>query len=88
MMKLSLSLLSMLLVFSPVQLRSTWAQDSQPAPALFCTDALGRSLPVPSDVREFRKDRHVGIFYFTWLNLREIHDNTRILPSLRKSMFR
>ena len=33
------------------------------------TDALGRRLPVPSEVGRPRPDRFVGIFYFLW------HDN-------------
>lgn len=71
----------MLLILSPAQHGPTWAQDSQPAPALFGTDSLGRSLPEASDVREFRRGRHVGIFYFTWMDLREVHDNTQILAN-------
>ncbi|MEO8269102.1 MAG: hypothetical protein ABI557_05245 [Aureliella sp.] len=63
-MKRSLSLHTMLLVLSLAQLRPTTAQDSMPAPALFGTDDIGRTLPQASEVREFRKDRHVGIFYF------------------------
>lgn len=78
-MKLFLSLLTVLLILSPAEDEPTWAQESHPAPALFGTDALGRSLPEASEVREFRKDRHVGMFYFTWMDLNEVHDNTRIL---------
>ena len=33
------------------------------------TDALGRNLPLSSEVGPLRKDRWVGIFYFLW------HDN-------------
>ncbi|MCC7338229.1 MAG: hypothetical protein IT422_24315 [Pirellulaceae bacterium] len=78
-MKRFLFLLTVLLILNPTQFGSTSAQDSHPRPALYGTDALGRSLPEASDVREFRKDRQVGIFYFTWLNLNEVHDNTQIL---------
>ena len=78
-MKRFLFLLTVLLILNPTQFGSTSAQDSHPRPALYGNDALGRSLPEASDVREFRKDRQVGIFYFTWLNLNEVHDNTQIL---------
>ncbi len=78
-MKLSLVLLSAILILRPAQLESTFAQDSQPIPPLYGSDALGRALPEASEVREFRKDRYVGMFYFTWMNLGEVHDNTLIL---------
>ncbi len=75
----SLWLLGILLLVSLAQASSTLAQDSQPAPALFGIDALGRALPEASEVHEFSKNRHVGMFYFTWMNLNEVHDNSQIL---------
>lgn len=44
-----------------------------------CTDALGRTL---HDVKGFREDRYVGLFYFLWLgqqNQKEVYDITSIL---------
>ncbi len=82
-MKLPLALLIPLLLGSPLL-----ADDSYPAPELYGTDAVGRSLPEASEVRGFRKDRYVGIFYFTWMNLNAVHDNTQILadhPDARRS---
>jgi len=83
-MKSRLPLLSVLrlsgsLIVTASLITSSLAQDSHPAPELYGTDALGRSMPAASEVREFRKDRHVGLFYFTWLNLNAVHDNTQIL---------
>jgi len=57
---------------------SLLAQSKAPA-ELYGTDALGRPMPQASDVRAFQKDRHVGIFYFLWLNLNQVHDNSKIL---------
>ena len=48
-------------------------------PVLHGADALGRRMPGASEVREFRDDRYVGVFYFLWLNLRHVYDNTKIL---------
>ncbi|HRA87684.1 MAG TPA: hypothetical protein PK992_06440, partial [Planctomycetaceae bacterium] len=83
-MKSRLPLLSVLrlsgsLIVTASLITSSLAQDSHPAPELYGTDALGRSMPAASEVRELRKDRHVGLFYFTWLNLNAVHDNTQIL---------
>jgi len=50
-------------------------------PALYGVDALGRSMPEPRDVRGFRQDRYVGIFYFLWLNLDRVYDNSQILEN-------
>jgi hypothetical protein len=52
--------------------RVAWSQGS-PAGSLPClpwpaTDALGRSLPEPSEVGPPRPERWVGIFYFLWHN--------------------
>ena len=55
------------------------APTSVPPPALYGTDALGRSMPQPSDVRAFRDDRYVGVFYFLWLRLDRVYDNSQIL---------
>lgn len=52
---------------------------SHPPPALHATDALGRRMPAPDEVREFRKDRYVGVFYFLWLRLNHVYDNSQIL---------
>ena len=57
------------------------AQASHPPPALYGTDTLGRSMPAADEVREFQRDRYVGMFYFTWLNLPAVYDNTKILAS-------
>lgn len=54
------------------------AQSAAP-PALYGSDALGRALPDPSQVRAFRADRYVGVFYFLWLRLNQVHDNSKIL---------
>lgn len=54
------------------------AQSSPPTP-LYGTDALGRTMPSPSDVRAFRDDRYVGVFYFLWLEQRALYDNSKIL---------
>ena len=55
-----------------------WAQSYAP-PALYGADALGRTMPDASEVRAFQPDRYVGIFYFLWLKLDQVHDNTKIL---------
>ena len=52
---------------------------SYPPPAFRGTDALSRSMPAPSEVRAFRQDRYVGVFYFLWLHLNYLHDTTKIL---------
>ena len=36
-------------------------------------------MPQPSEVRAFRGDRYVGIFYFLWLRLDRVYDNSQIL---------
>jgi hypothetical protein len=59
---------------------TVFAQASAP-PALYGTDALGRVMPGPADVRPFREDRQVGIFYFLWLKLNQVHDNSLILKN-------
>lgn len=66
---------------------ATAAASSAP-PSLYGVDALGRAMPGPGQVREFRRDRYVGIFYFLWLCLNEVHDNSLILqanPDARQS---
>ncbi len=55
------------------------AAGSPAPPALYGVDALGRAMPGPSEVRDFRKDRYVGIFYFLWLNVNQVYDNSQIL---------
>lgn len=50
-------------------------------PHLHGTDALGRTMPLPGEVRPFQADRHVGVFYFLWLRLNQVHDNTQILQA-------
>ena len=42
-------------------------------------DALGRKLPRPGEVREFQPKKYVGIFYFLWLDLPSVLDNSKIL---------
>ncbi len=71
--RVSLWLLLSCLISGPV-----WSQ-SAPAPALFATDAVGRSVPAVTAVHTSRDDRYVGIFYFLWLNVDRVYDNTRIL---------
>lgn len=58
---------------------STGYSESYPAPELYGTDALGRMMPERSEVREFQKDRYVGIFYFLWLRMNTVYDNSEIL---------
>lgn len=58
--------------------RSTLAQSAAPV-ALYATDALGRSVPGPADVRSFSNDRYVGIFYFLWLRTARVYDCSKIL---------
>jgi hypothetical protein len=58
---------------------ATALAQSHPPPALFGTDALGRRMPESSEVRSFREGRYVGIFYFLWLRLNRVYDNTQIL---------
>jgi|LSQX01.3.fsa_nt_gb hypothetical protein len=53
------------------------------------TDALGRKLP---EVAGFRKDKYVGIFYFTWLGQQaepqtEVYDITKLLREDMESLF-
>lgn len=52
---------------------------SFPPPSLYGMDALGRCLPDPKEVRKFRNDRYVGVFYFLWLRLNHVYDNSKIL---------
>lgn len=62
------------------------AQASHLPPALYGSDALGRSMPAAGEVREFQPDRYVGMFYFTWLNLDAVHDNTQILANFPEAL--
>ena len=48
-------------------------------PHLYGTDSLGRRMPEASAVRAFQPDRYVGIFYFLWLKLNNVYDNSKIL---------
>ncbi len=66
------------LLFGLLLVSAAFAQ-SGPPPALYGTDALGRSMPQPSEVRTFRNDRYVGVFYFLWLGLNRVYDNSLIL---------
>lgn len=43
------------------------------------TDALNRGLPHAGEVRELQPNRCVGIFYFLWLDLPSVLDNSKIL---------
>jgi len=54
------------------------AGSSSPS-SLYGVDALGRAIPGPRDVRAFRQDRYVGIFYFLWQRLDRVYDNSQIL---------
>ena len=61
---------------------------SHSPPELYGSDALGRRMPAPDEVREFQKDRYVGVFYFLWLRLNHVYDNSQILkenPDARKT---
>jgi hypothetical protein len=60
-------------------LTSTAHGQSVAPPHLFGKDALGRNMPDASTVRAFQPDRHVGIFYFLWLKLNHVYDNSVIL---------
>lgn len=60
-------------------LASTVFAQGAVSPSLYGTDALGREIPERSDVGAFRHDRQVGIFYFLWLRLNQVHDNSLIL---------
>jgi len=45
-------------------------------------------MPGGSDVRAFRGDRFVGVFYFLWLRLNQVYDNSQILrdhPDARRT---
>jgi len=45
-------------------------------------------MPASSEVREFQDDRYVGVFYFLWLHLNHVYDNSKILaknPDARKT---
>ncbi|MGE5294127.1 MAG: hypothetical protein ACM3VT_04810 [Solirubrobacterales bacterium] len=57
------------------------AAGSSAPPALYGVDALGRPMPERSQVRSFRDDRCVGIFYFLWLQLDAVYDNSLILKA-------
>jgi hypothetical protein len=70
------TLASLLLIVVPTGVLR--AQSYAP-PALYGADALGRTMPDASDVRPFQPDWYVGIFYFLWLKLDQVHDNTKIL---------
>jgi len=52
---------------------------SYPGADVYGTDALGRKMPESSEVREFRKDRYVAIFYFLCLNNDYVYDVSKIL---------
>ncbi len=56
---------------------------------IIAKDALGRELPA---IRGYRKDRYVGLFYFTWLGQQgepqtKVYDITKLLKEDRKSLF-
>lgn len=48
-------------------------------PELYGTDACGRTIPDEFELKDFNGDRYVGIFYFLWLNLNQVFDNSQIL---------
>ena len=48
-------------------------------PELYGADAIGRSMPSPTEVRTNRRDRFVGVFYFLWLHQKTVYDNSLIL---------
>ena len=73
---MNLSWVCVLLLVLPL----TAAGSSGP-PALYGVDALGRAMPGPADVRPFRRDRYVGIFYFLWQRLDRVYDNSQILKN-------
>lgn len=56
---------------------------------LTATDVFGRSAP---DVAGYRKDRYVGLFYFTWMGQQgekqeTVYDITKLLRSNREELF-
>ncbi|MCM2373083.1 glycoside hydrolase family 71/99 protein [Aporhodopirellula aestuarii] len=66
------------LVFAALVGNHAAAQSAAP-PLLIGNDALGRSMPLPQEVRPFRSDRYVGIFYFAWMQNIPVHDISMIL---------
>jgi hypothetical protein len=74
-MKTSCIALSVALLLSTA---TTFAQGTLP-PLLYGSDALERPLPEASEVRAFQTQRYVGIFYFLWLQLDRVYNNSQIL---------
>ncbi|TWT66113.1 glycoside hydrolase family 71/99 protein [Allorhodopirellula solitaria] len=68
-------------VVATLLLASTVAAQSTPPPALYGSDALGRAMPTPAEVRPFRSDRYVGLFYFAWLQGIAAEDISLILKN-------
>jgi len=68
-----------IVIASALLFTATAFSQSYPPPALYGTDSVGRGMPSPAEVRTFQKDRYVGIFYFLWLRLNRVYNNTQIL---------
>ena len=58
---------------------ATAQAESYPGADVRGSDALGRLIPEPGEVRPFQKDRYVGAFYFLWLGLGQVHDVSKTL---------
>ena len=71
------------LVLLLVSTASPTASVAQPVPGFDgpAVDSLGRRLPAAGEVRESQADRYVGIFYFLWLDLPSVLDNSKILAA-------
>ena len=72
----------MLCVFTMVVVLDAAASDeSVPGFAGPAVDALNRRLPQSGEVRDFQPAKYVGIFYFLWLDLPSVRDNSKILAA-------
>ncbi len=71
--------LAIVLLILSTAWRATAGGQSVPGFAGPAVDALGRRLPVAGEVREFQPEKYVGIFYFLWLDLPSVLDNSKIL---------
>ncbi len=63
--------------------------DSTMLDSIIATDVFGRSTP---DVAGYRKDRYVGLFYFTWMGQQgekqeTVYDITKLLRSNKAELF-
>jgi len=65
-------------------MRRSYQMDAKIQTTLKATDDLSRKLPDSNEVGGPKKDRQVGLFYFTWLGEHDYNDNdrTRFAPPL------